>query len=343
MKKSFLTAILFSFSAALFAGDMETLRQVNFSDMKTEELGAGADKIVAPAQQGVKAKSSLNLKYTTYCKMDGSTARGYVRNSGDAFTIEGNVWFYFFDDNENLVDKEDEYEYEYVSRGEDEEVEYTSVPSGAASCSFDIKGAIKDEEQDPPPHPELSYLTRCFVKDGYGRGWVHNMGDAFSIEGDVWFYFYDRDGRLIDEEDEYEYEYVGYGEDEEVEYTQAPSGAETCSFNIDKAIAQSKGKAGSVRASTAAELFAGNAVWPSSLRWNDTFRITRTCEVEGRVSDLENLRKDAEKCASEKVEDACDGDLIEGPDTKTKCGPDTLSNGTAGIVCLAKSRGVCKE
>lgn len=269
MKAAALLAVLFSFPASLSAVEPEALRRNELADLNIGALALDAVASPAPApavrpeRPAVKTRDGRTLKYFTSCRMDGGTARGYVNNAGDAFTIDGYVWFYFFDRSGNLVDKEDEYEYEYVSRGENEEVEYTNAPSGAETCSFNIDGAIEtDGEPDsPPPPPGLNYATRCLLDSGTARGWVHNVGDPFEIDGYVWFYFFDEDGRLMDDEDEYEYEYVSRGEDEEVEYTSAPSDARSCAFKIDKAIKRSKGQPTPRRPSGA---FAGRKVeWGS--------------------------------------------------------------------------------
>lgn len=170
-------------------------------------------------------------QYTTSCRIQNGTAHGYVHNTGSSFEIDGYVWFYFFDKDGDLADKENEYEYEYVSGGGTEEVESTSAPSDATTCTFDISGAIKGASPSPP----LTYQTSCEIRGGTAYGKVHNFGDAFVIDGYVWFYFFDKDGDVIDEEDEYEYEYVSSGS-EEIEHTSAPSGAVSCSFDIRGAI-----------------------------------------------------------------------------------------------------------
>lgn len=169
--------------------------------------------------------------YSTTCSIEGSTAKGGVNNHGDSFEIDGDVLFYFYDASGRFIDSEDEYEYENVSSRSWEEIETTSAPSNAASCNFDVSGAIKGETQVP-----VSYTTTCELRDGKAYGGVNNHSDAFEIDGDVLFYFYDSRGRLIDTENEYEYEYISSRSWEEVEYTSAPSSAVSCNFDIAGAI-----------------------------------------------------------------------------------------------------------
>lgn len=83
---------------------------------------------------------------------------------------------------------------------------------------------------------QVSYSTVCKIKDGKAYGYVNNYENSFEIEGSVWFYFYDSQGRLIDSEDEYEYEYVSSQTWEEIEYTSAPANACKCHFEINKAL-----------------------------------------------------------------------------------------------------------
>jgi hypothetical protein len=177
------------------------------------------------------AKALAAPSYTTTCSIEGSTAKGGVNNHGDSFEIDGNVLFYFYDASGRFIDSEDEYEYEYVSSRSWEEIETTSAPSNAASCNFDVSGAIAG--QTPIP---VSYTTTCDLRNGNAYGGVNNHSDAFEIDGNVFFYFYDSRGRLVDTEDEYEYEYISSRSWEEVEYTSAASGAVSCNFDISEAI-----------------------------------------------------------------------------------------------------------
>lgn len=168
--------------------------------------------------------------FTTSCEIRDGNAYGYVHNSGDSFEIDGTIWFYLFDEDGDLIDKEDDYEYEFVSSRSTEEIDHTRADSRAKSCSFNVDSAI----QDHPPQPR--YTTRCDLRDGVAFGYVNNLGDAFEIDGTIWFYFYDDDGNQIDDEDDYEYEYVSSRSTEEIDHTRAPSRAARCSFDIRGAI-----------------------------------------------------------------------------------------------------------
>ena len=190
------------------------------------------------------------VSYTTSCKIEDGEAHGYVHNHKDAFTVNGTVWFYFYDKDGVLFDSEDEREYEYISYCDTEEVEYTSAPSEAYSCSFDVSTAtdVKNEYEQKQEgfsngHHELErpksgvvYNTSCKIKDGTAHGYVHNHKDHFRISGKVWFYFYDKDGDFIDSEDEYESELVWRESTEEIETTSAPSDACSCFFEVKDAI-----------------------------------------------------------------------------------------------------------
>jgi hypothetical protein len=69
--------------------------------------------------------------------------RGYLAALNSDITVDGTVWFYFYDCNGDFLGSEDESEYEYVSRGDQEEVEYSRAPSGSCTCVFEVKGAIR--------------------------------------------------------------------------------------------------------------------------------------------------------------------------------------------------------
>lgn len=180
--------------------------------------------------------------YVTSCEIRNGTAYGYVNNHADGFEINGYVWFTFFDSTGRMVAKEDEFEYEYVSSKSTEEIEYTSAPHQACRCSFDVSTATTAQttaqttDSVAPANSELSYSTTCAIRNGTAYGTVHNYGDGFSVSGDLWFYFYDSTGVLIDSEDEFEFEYISSDSTEEVEYTSAPSGACRCSFVIRGAV-----------------------------------------------------------------------------------------------------------
>lgn len=96
----------------------------------------------APAPTPVPATPKTPT-YTTSCEIKNGTAYGYVNNLRESFEIDGKVWFYFYDAQGNVLDSEDEYEYEYVSSQSTEEIEYTTAPARACSCQFDVAGAIK--------------------------------------------------------------------------------------------------------------------------------------------------------------------------------------------------------
>jgi hypothetical protein len=198
---------------------------------------------------------SGQVSYTTSCEIRNGTAYGYVHNHKNSFEINGNVWFHFYDSTGRFLNSEDEYEYEYVSSQSSEEVEYTSAPTGACKCAFDVSEAAKSPNSfqpnsttTPTPNPtapvpqpqpapqKITYTTSCEIKNGTAYGYVHNHQDSFEINGYVWFYFYDSAGHFLDSEDEYEYEYVSSKTTEEIETTSAPSNACSCYFEITTAI-----------------------------------------------------------------------------------------------------------
>ncbi|MBK7961960.1 MAG: hypothetical protein IPK04_12630 [Bdellovibrionales bacterium] len=174
--------------------------------------------------------------YTTSCEIRSGKAYGYVHNRGDSFEIDGTLWFYFYDNRGSLIDQDSEYEYEYVSGRDTEEIDYTSAPSNAYACTFDISQAIKGDDPHPTEPIDSRYGTSCQIRDGQAYGFVHNHGDSFTIDGTIWFYFYDNRGEFIDDEDDYEYEYVSSRSTEEIDYTGAPSNAFSCTFSVAGAI-----------------------------------------------------------------------------------------------------------
>ncbi len=190
----------------------------------------------------ISINSFAQVSYSTFCKIKDGRAYGSVNNYENSFEIDGNVWFHFYDSQGRLIDSEDEYEYEYVSSSSSEEIEYTAAPTNACSCNFDIKTATKEGNYqntfDQPSHglDKESYSTTCEIRNGTAYGNVNNYENSFEIDGNVWFHFYDSQGRLINSEDEYEYEYVSSKSWEEIEYTTAPANACKCDFEIKKAI-----------------------------------------------------------------------------------------------------------
>ncbi len=186
------------------------------------------------------------VSFTTSCEIRNGQAYGYVHNHKSSFEINGDVWFYFFDSNGHMIDSEDEFEYEYVSRESTEEIEHTSAPTQACSCTFDVTGATKSKNSFKPNNfaPSTSsgikYTTSCQIRNGQAHGYVHNHKGSFEIDGYVWFYFYDSEGHFIDSEDEYEYEYVSWDSTEEIEHTTAPGEACNCYFDVNNAVKSKK-------------------------------------------------------------------------------------------------------
>jgi hypothetical protein len=231
---------------------------------------ASAIKVQNVSQQAYAPRAAVpspivtpsNLKgvsFTTTCKITNGTAYGYVNNLNNSFDIDGKVWFHFYDSTGRFMSSEDEYESEYISSQSTEEIEYTSAPHGACNCTFEVNEAIKaPQAATPTPAPvpvpvptptpapaptptpastkTLNYSTSCEIRSGTAYGYVHNLSDAFDIDGYVWFYFYDKAGKLLDKEDEYEFEWVSSRSTEEIEHTSAPSDACTCQFDVAGAI-----------------------------------------------------------------------------------------------------------
>jgi hypothetical protein len=185
--------------------------------------------------------SAQDHQYQSTCSLRDGRAYGYINNFRDALTVDGEVWFHFYDCNGNFLSSEDEWEYEYVSDGSREEIEYTRAPSGACSCEFHPESAVRevnDAQRFPPACPSNSFSTSCKMVDGYGRGYLAALNSDITVDGTVWFYFYDCNGDFLGSEDESEYEYVSRGDQEEVEYSRAPSGSCTCVFEVKGAIRQ---------------------------------------------------------------------------------------------------------
>lgn len=184
--------------------------------------------------------ASAQSSYTTSCDIRNGTAYGSVQNYSNSFTVNGSVWFSFYDSTGRLIGIKDEYEYEYVSSKSTEEIEYTSAPTGACRCSFDVSKAISASTTGQTPQPVDSGSTRdngtCQIRNGIAYGSVSNFGNSYEINGNVWFYFYDCNGKFVSSKDEYEYEYVSAKSTEEIEHTSAPAGACSCTFDASKAV-----------------------------------------------------------------------------------------------------------
>lgn len=228
----------------------------NVSQQPYAPQAAVPGPIVTPA--------NLNgVSFTTTCKITNGTAYGYVNNLNNSFDIDGKVWFHFYDSTGRFMSSEDEYEAEYVSSQSTEEIEYTTAPRGACNCTFEVNEAIKTPQAaitaptpapvptptpvpvpvpTPAPTPApaftktLNYSTSCEIRNGTAYGYVHNLSDDFDIDGYVWFYFYDKTGKLLGKEDEYEFEWVSSRSTEEIEHTSAPSDACSCQFDVADAI-----------------------------------------------------------------------------------------------------------
>lgn len=200
----------------------------------------------------ISASCFGQVSYTTSCEIRNGTGYGSVNNHKDAFDIDGTVWFYFYDSTGTLIGSEDEYEYEYVSARSTEEIEYTTAPTNACKCTFDVSSAAKVQNSfQPSSSPQaattgpvitpsnlngVSYTTTCKITNGTAYGYVNNLKTAFEIDGKVWFHFYDSNGRFIDSEDEYEAENISSQSTEEIEHTTAPTNACKCTFDVTAAI-----------------------------------------------------------------------------------------------------------
>lgn len=190
----------------------------------------------------ISMQSFAQVSYSTLCKIKDGKAYGYVNNYEKSFEVNGTVSFYFYDCNGRLIDTDDSYEYEYVSYRSSEEIDYTRSPDNACDCYFDIqKATTVANNQNIFQHPshdcvKQSYSTLCEIRNGTAYGYVNNYENSFEINGNVWFYFYDAAGRLVDSEDDYEYEYVSSRSSEEIENMRAPTDACKCVFEIDQAI-----------------------------------------------------------------------------------------------------------
>ena len=189
------------------------------------------------------------ITYSTRCEIKNGTAYGYVDNLGtyvndvgNVFTINGTVWFHFYDNTGRFIKSEDEQEWKFISYRSSEEIEHTTAPLNSNQCHFDIKEAIKEEtNQDATKGvtPNVSnepYSTSCELKNGVAYGYVHNRDDSFQINGTVWFHFYDCNGKFIESEDEQESENVWSKSTEEIEHTTAPSRACKCTFDVKEAV-----------------------------------------------------------------------------------------------------------
>lgn len=197
-------------------------------------------KITLFSLLALSLNSFAQVSYSTRCVIKDGTAYGYVDNLGTSFTINGTVWFHFYDDSGRFMESEDEHEYELVTFKSSEEIEQTNLPLNANQCFFDIKDAIKEENYNhnangPAFNPYTSdYSTSCEIKDGVAHGYVNNRGDGFFIDETVWFHFYDCNGNFIESNDEFESEHVWSKSIEEIEHTDAPSRACSCAFEVKK-------------------------------------------------------------------------------------------------------------
>lgn len=178
-----------------------------------------------------KASWASEPEFTTSCELREGRAYGSVRNEGDAFEIDGYVLFSFYAEDGALLGDADEYEYEFVAAGSTEEIDFTAAPAAAFTCAFNVDGALASGGGEPP-----SYATSCDLRDGYAYGGVHNYGAAFEIDGFVWFFFLDRNGRVIGDEDSREAEMVPPRSFQAITSLRAPRDAAACAFEIAGAI-----------------------------------------------------------------------------------------------------------
>ncbi len=184
--------------------------------------------------------------YSNSCEIRDGKAYGYLNNFREAFTLSGKVWFYFYDCQGKFISSHDSYEYEYVSKGAREEIENTFAPSGACQCEFITEGAVPPVTQPNAGNGNTApaynngnqpaFTTDCEIRNGTAYGFVNAYQNAMTVDGTVYFYFYDAQGNYISTEDEHEYEYVTKGSREEIETTLAPRGACRCQFSVDESL-----------------------------------------------------------------------------------------------------------
>lgn len=182
------------------------------------------------------------LNYSTSCELRDGQAHGFINNYRQAFDVDGTQWFYFYDCEGRLLGSADEYEFEHVSRGVREELEQTKAPSNACYCEFHPEEAIKDPGQPAPgsgyPPQNKQYTTDCEMRDGKAYGYAVALRGNLTIDGNIYFYFYDASGNYVSTEKDYEFEYLSSGDREEIENVYAPRGACRCSLVVDEAVRQ---------------------------------------------------------------------------------------------------------
>jgi hypothetical protein len=118
------------------------------------------------------------IRYTTSCELRDGKAYGFVNNYLEALEVDGTHWFYFYDCEGRYLGGEDEYEYEYVSRGAREEIEVTRAPANSCYCEFNLdEAASKNQQQGQPgngpgypPQSQRAFTTDCEIKAGTAFG-----------------------------------------------------------------------------------------------------------------------------------------------------------------------------
>lgn len=86
------------------------------------------------------------------------------------------------------------------------------------------------------------YSTRCELKDGKGYGFVTNHGrERLSLRGRIYWYFYDADGREIDDDRDRISERISRGDTEMVDEEDAPSDAKSCAIDVSEAVEDGEG------------------------------------------------------------------------------------------------------
>jgi len=120
------------------------------------------------------------------------------------------------------------------------------------------------------------YSTRCALKDGKGYAYVTNHGrERLSLRGRIYWYFYDADGREIDDDRDRISERISRGDTEMVDEEDAPADAKSCTVDVSEAV---EGEDGDGDYSAGCELRDGRGVGFI------TVRNTASIRFSGRVT-----------------------------------------------------------
>ncbi len=128
--------------AVIVGHDLEYVDEVS-ADSDATSCSFDVGEIIGPSD-GDEPQPTRD--YVTFCDVRGGQAYGAMKLTGSRSSVSfsGKVWFTFYDDNGNQLDRDWTTAIVIVVGHDKEPVDDLAAPRGATSCSLDISEAIGD-------------------------------------------------------------------------------------------------------------------------------------------------------------------------------------------------------